>query len=197
MLFDKYDGLNIGCGNEKIESTTYATRFLNVDLFQSEATDLLYDFNSKIWPFSDYGFKHVIARSIIEHVEDPLAFILEVDRILMNGGIFEFDVPFIGSYNHGTDITHKRGFTFQAFNFLLSKDGSRSQYLRNKGDAFGYELVYFWRENVREGQLFKEKTTYFGTTLVAQGPFSPVPSWYSTLSPSLRVLNPSIFISLI
>ena len=131
ITFENYEkvsvrGLNIGCGNDRIEKTSDGNLFLNIDLERYEGVDMILDV-TKIFPFPDMQFNYIIANNILEHVEDVLTVISEIDRCLMIGGLLKIEVPFIGSYNHGTDITHKRGMTYSSFNFLFN-DGRNYLY---------------------------------------------------------------------
>ena len=150
-----FDGLNIGCANVYIRQTQFSTKVLNVDILDLPQVDLVLDCDSEHWYLPSDSYNHIIANSILEHVDDPLSFLKEVDRILKVNGVLEFEVPFLGSYNHGTDITHKRGFTFDSFCFLYN---SQNYLFRDSHlNPFKYSLLEFWRENVVNGTLYHEK----------------------------------------
>jgi SAM-dependent methyltransferase len=150
----KIKGINIGCGNDRKVETFKGNIFLNVDLEKYEAVDMIMDVEGK-WPFPNNYFEQVVANNIIEHVDDVLKIFSEIDRCLEIGGLINLEVPFIGSYNHGTDVTHKRGLTFQSFNFLLAD--SRNYLFREKGlYRFNYKIIQFFRENIKENMLVRE-----------------------------------------
>lgn len=159
IAFEEYEttrikGLNIGCGNSRIESTFKGSHFLNVDLEKYAEVDLIVDV-SKPWPFPENLFEHIVANNILEHVDDVMYVMSEIDRCLESGGILQIEVPFIGSYNHGTDITHKRGLTFNSFNFLFA-DGRNYLFRDFKLQKYNYKLINFHRENIINGQLVNE-----------------------------------------
>ncbi|MGA0807258.1 MAG: methyltransferase domain-containing protein, partial [Pseudohongiellaceae bacterium] len=108
-------------------------------------------------PFVDGTFSHIVAHNVLEHVDDLIFSITELDRVLARGGVLQIEVPHIGSYNHGTDVTHKRGLTFDSFNFLLNE---RSYLYPQGGGPFRYRLVGFNRENWIDGHLVREQLTY-------------------------------------
>jgi SAM-dependent methyltransferase len=149
-----YRGLHIGCGNTRIENTLQGNLVLNTDIMECPEIDLLLDVE-KALPFPPNQFEHVIALNILEHVNDIMFVMQEIDRCLQVGGIIQIEVPFIGSYNHGTDVTHIRGLTFDSFNFLL--DDNRNYLYRNpKTRCFNYQLTAFFRENIVDDILTRE-----------------------------------------
>lgn len=157
IAYDNYDqavygGLNIGCGHTRMEQTFDGKKFLNADIQPTSTTDLTLNLNEPL-PFADRSFTHIVAHNVLEHVEDVVFSVAELDRVLAPGGVLQIEVPHIGSYNHGTDVTHKRGLTFDSFNFLLHDHN----YLYTRGNSpYRYRLVSFNRENRSGGQLVRE-----------------------------------------
>lgn len=152
----RYRGLHIGCGNTRIEATFRGNPMLNTDISKFNETDLLLDVTHPL-PFPDHQFEHIVANNVLEHVDDMIAVVTELDRCLQPGGVLQIEVPFLGSYNHGTDVTHKRGLTFDAFNFLLA-DGRNYLFRVAQQRPFNYRLVSFFRENVIDGALIREES---------------------------------------
>lgn len=158
VAYDDYDqsvygGLNIGCGHTRMETTFDGKHFLNADIQPTSTTDITLNLDQPL-PFADGTFSHVVAHNVLEHVDDLVFSIREIDRVLAPGGVLQIEVPHIGSYNHGTDVTHKRGLTFDAFNFLLHE---RNYLYTQGGGPFRYRLVSFNRENLVNGQLVREQ----------------------------------------
>lgn len=144
-------GLNVGCGNTKMQAFD-GSKSINVDRFATEVSDLILDVNNGL-PFRDKQFNHIVAHNILEHVDDLFATLVELDRVLRSGGVLQIEVPHLGSYNHGTHVTHRRGLTFDSFNFLFN----RFSYLFPRGNSpFNYTLISFNRENIIEGRLIRE-----------------------------------------
>jgi SAM-dependent methyltransferase len=158
IAYDNYDstvfgGLNIGCGDSRMETTFDGKRFLNADIARTHASDLTLNLNYPL-PLADGSISHIVAHNILEHVDDLMFSIKELDRVLSVGGVLQIEVPHIGSYNHGTDVTHRRGLTFDSFNFLFP----RTNYLYSQGvGPFKYRLVSFNRENWMDGRLVRER----------------------------------------
>ena len=150
-----FDGLNIGCANINIKKTKFSSKTLNIDFIDLPCVDLYLNCDTENWYLPSNSYNHIIANSILEHVDNPLNFLTEVNRILKINGIFEFEVPFIGSYNHGTDITHRRGFTFNSFSFLYNSNNYL--YREESLNPFKFKLIKFWRENLFNGKLYREE----------------------------------------
>jgi len=152
-----YRGLNVGCGNGPLEKTFQGNYFINSDIDTSPWSDFEFDITKK-WPFPDNYFEHIVANNVLEHVDNLIAVCSEADRCLEAGGVLQIEVPFIGSYNHGTDVTHRRGLTFESFNFLLQ--GSGNYLYRDPGRrVFNYRCISFHREIIQNGSLSREILT--------------------------------------
>lgn len=158
VAYDDYDhsvygGLNIGCGNNRMIHTFDNKKFINADILPTLATDMIISLDKPL-PFRNETFTQVVAHNVLEHVDNVIESLKELDRVLAPGGVLLIEVPHIGSYNHGKDVTHKRGLTFDSFTFLLHD----SNYLYTRGGSpFRYRLIEFNRENWIDGQLSRER----------------------------------------
>lgn len=153
---DSCNGLNLGCGTIRIENSIEGSKVLNIDKFDTNATDFTYDVNNQL-PFHDEKFIQIVAHNILEHVNEPFSVLMEINRVLRIGGFLHIEVPHSGSYNHGTDITHTRGMTFSSFNFLFSD----YNYLYPKGGSpFKFELVEFNYEINENGTFGRKRSNY-------------------------------------
>lgn len=161
IAYDSYDsrqcsGLNLGCGTTRIERAYDGNLCLNIDNRYSESVDLVIDISRGL-PFSSNSILHIIANNVLEHMSDPFDCLLEINRVLRAGGVLQIQVPHVGSYNHGTDITHRYGFTFDTFNFMILE----SSYLYPSGGSpFKYRLISFSRETIVDGKLTSETTQH-------------------------------------
>ena len=153
----KFKGINIGCGNIRIEKTYLSNRMLNVDIENLPSVDAVLDCNDQKWFFLEAQFEHIVINNVLEHCNSVLSVMLELDRILIPGGILQFEVPFMGSYNHATDITHVRGFTFNSFDFLFKQVNYLYRY--QEVNPFNYNLIQFWREDTNDLGLIHESFT--------------------------------------
>ena len=106
------NNLNIGAGND------IKANYVNMDLVKLPGIDVVHDMNNFPYPFEDNHFDKIIAFSILEHVDDFMATMEEIYRILKPGGIIEIRVPYWNSWCRQADPTHKRGFHELTFRFF-------------------------------------------------------------------------------
>ena len=78
---------------------------------------------SKALPFENNFFSAVLARDILEHIEEPWLVVDEIHRIMKPGGIFICSVPKPDPKVVWSDYTHVRGFTYHAINSLVENSG--------------------------------------------------------------------------
>lgn len=105
--------LNLGAGND------IRAGYINHDLVALPGIDVVHDLNSYPWPWPDESVDEVIARDLLEHLDDFMAAMEELHRILKPDGLARVKVPYWNSWCRHADPTHKRGFhelTFQFFN---------------------------------------------------------------------------------
>ena len=60
--------------------------------------------------FEDGSVGLIHAYHFLEHLEDPLAFLFEVQRVLAPGGLINIVVPYYTSQMFAHDLTHRRAF---------------------------------------------------------------------------------------
>jgi SAM-dependent methyltransferase len=68
-------------------------------------------------PFADNSFDLIIAQAVLEHVLDPFLCVVEMNRVLKNGGLIYAETPFMQQVHGGkydflrfTDLGHRRMF---------------------------------------------------------------------------------------
>jgi SAM-dependent methyltransferase len=95
--------LDVGCGKmpykQFILSNSEVNKYVGIDI----KTELAYDENvapDYYWdgvkmPFADREFDVVIATEVLEHCPDPERILKECQRVLKDGGLFFFTVPFL------------------------------------------------------------------------------------------------------
>jgi len=78
---------------------------------------------------SDNSFDTVVASHIIEHLESPYKFLLEVKRIMKSDGILILSLPNNSSWSHifmdnsSEHLSHKYSFNNKGIVFLLKRTG--------------------------------------------------------------------------
>lgn len=124
--------LNLGCGNDIKEG------YLNMDIQARDGVEYI-DLEKRL-PFKDNEIDEILLLSVFEHVNNRKQLLKEIERILTSTGKVIIRVPFINTYEVGGDITHKLGFTLDAFRRLESLFNIR---------------LYAVKEEIRPYKLFR------------------------------------------
>jgi SAM-dependent methyltransferase len=104
--------INLGAGHD------IRAGWVNTDLSPLPGIDVVHDLNRYPWPWADDSADEIIARDLLEHLDDFLKAMEELHRVLRPGGIARIKVPYWNAWCRWADPTHKRGFhelTFQFF----------------------------------------------------------------------------------
>lgn len=109
--------LDLGCGPNKHKG------YIGLDEVKMPGVDIIADLNSRL-PFKDNTFDEVMARCVLEHVDDIFFTVEEIHRILKPGGKLEIYVPYWNSYFTYADLQHKRGYVENSFD-CFTEDGKR------------------------------------------------------------------------
>jgi SAM-dependent methyltransferase len=113
--------LDVGCGGRKLPGAT------GMDKLSLPSVDVVHDFNKMPWPFADNSFDLVLMNHALEHVDDVIAAMNEVHRVLKSGGRAVIQVPYFRSVDAYNDPTHKHFFTSQTLEYVI-RDSGLSQY---------------------------------------------------------------------
>lgn len=107
-LLDFPDGivLNLGAGNKLIEGS--------VALDYPE-----WDADSMPIPYQDGAVSGVHAYHFLEHCSDPVAVLIEVNRVLCKGGVCNIIVPYYKSQMAAHDFDHKKIFCEETWRVLF------------------------------------------------------------------------------
>ena len=128
--------LNLGCAGSRIPGS------IGVDIMaRPGAVDLVWDLNVCPYPFKNNYADEIHMYHVLEHLDNSLKTLEEIHRILKPGGTLYLRVPHFSSLYTWGDITHKRGFSLQAFDIFDDK--------RNPKD-WSYSKVRF---NIRHRQI--------------------------------------------
>lgn len=144
----KMNKLNIGCGLNTFPD------YINTDKTYLEGVDVAWDLNEKS-TFKDNSFEEIICFNILEHVDDVIKVMLELHRISKSGCLIKISVPHFSSSGSWGDLTHKRTFSYNSFNYF---DGSLcGGYKENKFFGYTYRVsfkIIKKRIIFRKGYLF-------------------------------------------
>lgn len=104
--------LNLGAGSDIRQG------YINHDIVQLPGISVVHDLDVYPWPWLDASADEVIAKDLLEHLEDFMAAMEELFRIVKPGGRVNLKVPYWNGWSCQADPTHRRGFheiTFQFF----------------------------------------------------------------------------------
>ena len=113
--------IELGCGLRKAEGA------IGLDINPRSDADVLCNLDSGNLPFRDSSIDKVLACDVLEHVDNFVAVVEDIWRILKPGGILEVSAPFMSSVNYFSDPTHRRAFTSKSFDYFI-KGTTSSEY---------------------------------------------------------------------
>ena len=113
--------LDLGCGANKRPGAT------GVDIVELPGVDVVWDLNRRQWPISDSSYDLIIMNHIIEHLEDPVATMLEVHRVAAPNAVVDIVTPHFSSANSWSDPTHRHHFAVAAFDYFIKPMPGKSE----------------------------------------------------------------------
>lgn len=105
--------LDVGCSRNKVPGT------IGIDIDPASHADIIHDLNRVPYPIEEASIDKVYAKHIIEHVENPRAFIREIYRLLKPGGTAFFETPHFSSRVAYSEPEHKLFCSYFMFKELL------------------------------------------------------------------------------
>lgn len=107
--------LDVGCGTAKVEGA------IGIDRAKLPGVDVVHDLNQFPWPFDDATFDEIYMHDVIEHIDDTIAVMEEVHRLLKKGGKLYIRVVYWNHMYSFSDPTHVKVFTEVSFDFFTGK----------------------------------------------------------------------------
>lgn len=131
-------GLNVGCGWD------IRSGYVNSDLALLDGVGVAAALDSGL-PFRDDTFDVVLAKDVIEHVDDAVAALAELHRVLRPGGLLLISTVHFTSRDLYVDPTHQRGFSVRTFDFVVpgQRDVDRTYYSPNSFSAVETAVIQF------------------------------------------------------
>ncbi|MCK4613758.1 MAG: methyltransferase domain-containing protein, partial [Thermoplasmata archaeon] len=125
--------LDIGAGERRaIEDLGEVENYVSIDIIPRDRPTVVAD--AHYLPFREGVFDAVIARAVLEHVEDEQKVVSEAVRVLKPGGLFLFSAPFIYPIHDAVD--HHR-FTIYSIRALAERHGLEIMRITSSGGYFG------------------------------------------------------------
>jgi SAM-dependent methyltransferase len=100
--FNGKKALNVGCG----KCTYKAPNVTNLDGYEGEGVNVVWDLSKTPLPFEDKSFDFIIANHVLEHIPNWYECFKELARILKPGGTLEIWVPPVSSDAAFTYLDH-------------------------------------------------------------------------------------------
>lgn len=149
--------LNLGCGEK------YLAGYVNCDLLSHVRADRHFDLNQVPYPFETDSAAEIRLDNVLEHLDDLLAVMGELHRVLAPGGRLRVWVPYGKSDWALQDPTHKHYFTEQSMHYFC-EGWEYSYYV-----PFRFRLIEArlyadrnnWRQRLRNLIPFRSVLRYF------------------------------------
>jgi len=125
--------LHLGCGNDKKEG------YLNLDSSKEVKPDKVWNLEKTPLPFKDDSFEEILANHVLEHINNFVPLVHEMNRISKNGAKIIIRVPFYSTWGQYNDPTHVRFFSPWTFNYF--NKGNYSHEVNAKKDMFKIKKV--------------------------------------------------------
>lgn len=113
--------LNVGCGRDIRQG------YINMDVVKLPGVDVVHNINKK-FSYADGYFDEILARHVIEHVEDLGKVMKDLHRLLKPGGKLLIETPHFTFSNAFVDPTHKYYFAYYTFAYYFAKTGENNYY---------------------------------------------------------------------
>jgi SAM-dependent methyltransferase len=104
--------LNIGCGPD------IKPDYINLDSLKLDGVDVVHNLNRIPYPFPDGQFDEIHASHVLEHVDDLIAVMGEIRRLLRPGGRLIARVPHFSCGVSYRDPTHRRLFSHFTWDYF-------------------------------------------------------------------------------
>jgi len=108
--------LNLGCGDD------YKEGYHNVDIRDSVAPDEVVNLDNYPWPWSYNSFSRILVDNVIEHLDDQLTALEELQRVTKPTGTIVFRFPHWNSAGAWSDPTHTTPVTRETFSHGLLEE---------------------------------------------------------------------------
>jgi SAM-dependent methyltransferase len=107
-------------GSGAVPQQLEGAKVIHLDRVEGPHVEIVADLNHGI-PLPANIFDGILALDVVEHLDNVVAIMDEMHRVLKPNGAVTIRVPLAGSDDHVIDPTHKRGFHPRSFDFFDDK----------------------------------------------------------------------------
>lgn len=162
--------IDIGCGNKPLESVfaPYVDAHVGVDheltLHDLSRADLIgaaYDL-----PVEDGSFDTVLCTAVLEHLEEPAAALREARRVLRDGGLAIYSMPFIWHIHEAPRDFYR--YSRYGLEHLFTQAGFEIEEIRALSGfwvTFGTEFAYYLH-TLRRGRILSRLIPAFSVVML-------------------------------
>lgn len=126
--------LELGCGPKKqIDGA------ITIDLLDTDAVDIVGDAVAVLRSLPPRSVARIHSFHFFEHVPDVEALLVEVARVLQDGGLMEVTVPHFSNPYFYSDPTHRSYFGLYTFSYY-AEESLLTRKVPKYGKNFGFEL---------------------------------------------------------
>ena len=129
--------LNLGCGQKLLPG------YVNCDVLPHIPADRHFDLNTFPYPFEADSVDEIFMDNVLEHLDDVVAVMGELHRLLRPGGRLRMLVPYAKSDWALQDPTHQHFFTEQTMNYFC--------------EGWPYSFYTSFRFRLIEARLFGDR----------------------------------------
>jgi SAM-dependent methyltransferase len=144
--------LNLGCGNKKADDE------IGVDIIDLPEVDVVTDLNKYPLPFDENSVDEIRSYHCFEHLDDLVALMNDIYRILKPGGILLCTVPHVSNIEYFRDPTHKRPFISSTMDYFI-KGHKPIAYTDIEFEYIRKELIFSKSLNAKIGKLISKIST--------------------------------------
>ena len=105
--------LNIGCGKD------YREGWINLDIDRNVKADVRHNLDKYPYPFKDKEFDVILASHIVEHLESPIRFFKEMERVMKDKSELHVIVPHFTNPMAYTPV-HKTFYSYKTVKHALT-----------------------------------------------------------------------------
>lgn len=135
--------LDLGCGTRKRSGA------IGLDINPSTHADVIHDLSIFPYPFDESHFEEIYVDNVLEHLENVIGTMEELNRISKDGALVKIIVPYFRSRWAFIDPTHRHFFTIGSFSYFDPHSSVSKIYPYSKA-KFTPEKIIF-NENIQRG----------------------------------------------